>query len=341
LKSIAQIPNIFPEELAEQLLIYVNNVPWHYGWASNKAMGYSHWNFDFAKADQDNGLDVADRLPPILSLAWKYLQKEHLGEQDLLRCYTNAHTFGVEGYPHTDSRRDSDETIVVYLNPEWRREWGGETMVYDSFNPSKIVHAELPQFNRALRFFGDQTHTARSVSRICPTLRMTLMFKFAPKNVDPTRNKIQKFLMEVKANEINHSNGTLMKHLLLTYDAIKANGWDDTLACAGGLHSIFGTNIFKTQTITPDQRDQVVDIIGEEATRLVELFRDVKRPATLEQALANKTTTVEMNAGGARILDLKDLNSLCVIEAANLADQGSLKNYPNICKFLKNNRNPE
>jgi hypothetical protein len=122
MKSIAQIPNIFPEELAQQLHTYVSNVPWSYGWASNKSMGYTHWNFDFAKAGPDNGIDVADRLPPILSLAWKYLQKEHLGEQDLLRCYTNAHTFGVEGYPHTDSKRDDDETIVIYMNTEWRRE---------------------------------------------------------------------------------------------------------------------------------------------------------------------------------------------------------------------------
>jgi hypothetical protein len=167
------------------------------------------------------------------------------------------------------------------------------------------------------------------------------MFKFAPKNVDPTRNKIQKFLTEIGAHKDKHSGGTFQGHLLRTYDAIKANGWDNNLACAGAFHSIFGTNIYKKQTLTADQRDQVVSIIGEEATRLVELFRDVKRPTALEQALANKTTTVEMNSGGARILDLKDLNSLCVIEAANLADQGSLKNYPNIRKFLKNNRNKE
>ena len=102
------------------------------------------------------------------------------------------------------------------------------------------------------------------------------------------------------------------------------------------MHSIFGTNIFPTQTLTNSERDKVVAVVGEAATKLAELFRDIKRPFTLEQALKEKSTTVEMNAGGARILNPDQLNSLCVIEAANLADQNSLKNYPNIRKFLKN-----
>ena len=329
--TLKQIPQVFPEALLEDVRNHISTVPWKYGWASNKSIEFTHWNHDFTDAPVYNSLDIADQLPEPIASAWHYVKQQFLGDQALLRCYVNSHTYGVEGYPHVDSKRDADHTLVVYMNPEWRRDWGGETMVYDGYN---IVHAELPKYNKGLVFPGAQTHQARSVTRICPAQRITLMFKHCPRNVDPIRDNIQRFVTALGAHKIKHSGRNLATHLLNTYDSLKANGYDQTTCSAGALHSIFGTNAFKHQTLQLQDRAQVVNVIGEEATVLVELFHKIRRPNTLERALATKTKQVDGNDGSLISLTETQLNRLCAIEAANLSDQKALKNYEHLRKFI-------
>jgi len=325
MNSINQIAQVFPEDLLRSVSEHIDSVPWRYGWASNRSFEFTHWNHSFAKGSAENGLDISANLPEPILRAWNHLKVNYLGDQTLLRCYTNSHTYGVEGYPHTDSKRDSDYTIVIYMNPEWRREWGGETTVYED---DTIVHAELPKYNRGLIFPGTKVHQARSVTRVCPAQRITLMFKFAPRNCDVQRDNIQRALTAVNADKIKHSGRNLMTHLLNVYDILKAAGYDSETCGAGGLHSIFGTNAFKTATLGSEHRDIVVRIIGEPATKLVELFRDIRRPSALETALKTNTTSVATNDGKSLTLTQNELNSLCAIEAANLSDQKCLKKYP-------------
>jgi len=322
---IDKLEKVFPDDLLKQVSDYIDQVPWKYGWASNRSFEFTHWNHSFAPGGALNGLDISDKLPEPILRAWNHLKVNYLGEQTLLRCYTNSHTFGVEGYPHTDSKRAVDHTIVIYMNKEWRREWGGETTVY---NGDDIQHAELPKYNRGIIFPGVAVHQARGVTRVCPAQRVTLMFKFAPRGADVQRDNIQRLLETVEASKIKHSGRNLMTHLLNVYDTLKAGGYGPTVCGAGGLHSIFGTNAFKTQTLGPEQREYVVKSIGEEATKLVELFKTIKRPTTLETALKTNTTTVATNDGKQLTLTQDELNSLCAIEAANLSDQKCLAKYP-------------
>jgi (p)ppGpp synthase/HD superfamily hydrolase len=164
------------------------------------------------------------------------------------------------------------------------------------------------------------------------------MFKFAPYNTDPIRDEIQKFLTLMGADTVKHSGRTLWTHLLNVYDILKAQGFKQEICSAGGLHSIFGTNAFKKQLLTLNQTNVVVNLIGEEATELVKLFHIVKRPSTLEAAIKNNSLLVELNSGVTKTLTQNELNSICAIEAANLSDQKSLKNYPNIQAFLRNHK---
>jgi hypothetical protein len=330
--TLKQIPKVFPDALLEQVREHIATVPWRYGWASNRSIEFTHWNYDFTGVPVYNSIDISDQLPEPISAAWHYLKQQFLGDQALLRCYVNSHTYGVEGYPHTDSKRDADNTLVVYMNPEWRRDWGGETMVYDGYN---IVHAELPKYNKGLVFPGAKVHQARSVTRICPAQRITLMFKFCVKNTDTVRDDIQRFVTALGAHNIKHSGRTLAFHLLNTYDILKAKGHDQITCSGGAVHSIFGTNAFKTATLNIQDRAQVVNVIGEEATQLAELFHIIRRPHTLERALATKTLQVDCNDGSLLTLSEIQLNRLCAIEAANLSDQKCLVKYPCLLSKFK------
>ena len=335
MNRIKRVSNVLPPELIEEVSRVIENVPWRYGWNSNRSIEFTHWNHSFARAGALNTIDVSDQISGPIKAAWDHIQANITGPAQLLRCYTNSHTFGVEGYPHTDSRRAEDKTLLIYMNKHWQRDWGGETTVYHG---DEIAHAELPKYNNGLIFHGADWHSARSVTRICPAQRITLMFKYCPLGVDPQRDKLQAFLTLIGADKIKHSGRNLWTHLLNTYDILREHGYKTEICAAGGLHSIFGTNIFKQQTLTAAQRVMVVNTIGETATQMVELFSQVKRPSTLETALKTNSLTVELNAGGTKTLTQIELNILCAIEAANLSDQKSLKNYPHIARFLRKNK---
>jgi Rps23 Pro-64 3,4-dihydroxylase Tpa1-like proline 4-hydroxylase len=177
-----QIDNyLAAEPLAKLQEFFQTNVLWTYGWQSEKNLApFSHWNHDFLKTkntnqeNQERLLLENETLSP-LSDIWLKLKSDHLKDHALVRCYANAHTFGIEGYPHTDSRKPGNYTTIVYVNPMWRPEWAGETVFINDLGD--IVHAVLPKPGRITTFDGRILHVARGLSRICPAMRVTLMFK--------------------------------------------------------------------------------------------------------------------------------------------------------------------
>lgn len=327
-----QFKNLLPDDLAQELQEFVSGAPFRYAGKSRQDTGFPHWRYAIAPGDESNGLDVSSHLPPVVKRAWDYIQRHSTGSQTLTRCYINAHTYGVEGYPHRDSFRPHDKTMVVYMNPEWNRDWGGETMLYTE---EAIEHAELPRFNHALVFPGNQLHCARGVTRACPELRLTLMFKFAPPGIDVDRDRIQTFINHIGCDEVYHSERRLATHLLNVYDILRANGHDQTVCQAGGLHGIMGTSLIPTQIVDPVHRDIVAKICGYPSLELVELYRDLKRPDTLEEAIKNNSLTVTTRSGETRTLTKSQLNNVCALDAANLADQKLSGRWPHISQFLK------
>lgn len=328
--TVNRIDRVFPDALIERLHKQLTSQSWKYGWHSNNNIGYSHWNHSYVQAGSENGLDMSQDLTGDLKQAWDYISTLYAKDHILLRCYSNAHTYGIEGYPHKDSNRSADKTILVYINKDWHKEWAGETVVYDG---NAIIASQLPKYNTGLMFNGNQTHAARPPSRICPELRITLMFKIAPRGVDLLRDQIQKFIITLGTKEIKHRDGKLFNHLLRVYDMLKNKGSDSYTSAAGGLHSIMGTEHFKQQTLDPLFKHRIVELFGEETARLVELFSRIKKTETLEDALKNKITTVVTREHNTITLDQTTVDSLCLIEAANLRDQNNLNKYEHLKRF--------
>lgn len=346
INKIVQISNVFEHELLYKVKDEIDNSPLRYGWKSNRGLnhGFSHWNHSYVKAAAYNTIDISDRLPEALKVAWEFIKKQYMGEElpgatKLLRCYINGHTYGVEGYPHTDSQRHTDHTMVIYMTPNWRRFWGGETLIYSQ---NKILHAELPMFNNGLIFPSHETHCARQVTRACPELRITLMFKFT-NTTDTARDFLQQFLIDIGADKLKHSSRFLINHLLNVYDRLSVHGYSEDVCLAGGLHSIFGTTIYKTKALADDKHDMLTEKFGEKVVHLVDLFKSIKRPWCLENALIEKDSEgshahiVELNTDKYESIILNDyeLDSLCAIEAINLDDQGSVHKYDHLSRLIK------
>lgn len=326
------IDNILPANLAESLHNVVRRLPFTYGWRSSNKMGYAHWNHDLAKAPPSNGLDVSGRINGAVLDAWNFIREAYVPGTVLIRCYVNTHTFGVEGYPHTDSIRQDDTTVVVYMNRTWKREWGGETLVYDG---ERIEHAELPAFNRGLIFRGNQWHCARGLTRICPDQRLTIMFKCAKIGADQKRDRLQTLLQKHGAVRYGHKNGSLENHLLITYDLLKSIGQPDHVCLAGGAHSVFGTNAFEKVCIDPSLRHEVAEHIGEDATRLVELFSKIDRASTLIENIGCDGAELRLTAGGSVSVTKQELDALIAIECANLHEQDELSRHPKLAAYWR------
>lgn len=180
--SIVVRDGYLPADLQENLNVAVGRFGWRHGWGSDSKVRFKHWHHEILGTEGNNHTDAADRLfkdrlenhQPVKA-AWSFLQ-DHLlnGKGELLRCYANLHTHGVEGYPHTDSKREDEHTIIFYMNPKWKIHWGGETAFYED---DEIIKSVMPKPNRMVWFPSNVLHCARAVSRICAVGRMTLMFK--------------------------------------------------------------------------------------------------------------------------------------------------------------------
>lgn len=176
--------DLIPETMILDILNEVKNIGFRYGWKSNDKIGFGHWNIDIVFAGMENELNKEAELIgnenwwSVLAL-WNFLRVALEYEQALLlRCYINGMTYGTDGQAHIDSVRSNEETLMVYLCTEWRREWAGETCIWDDAQ-EEIDVAITPRPGRLVIFDGRRLHRANGVSRICPVLRMTLMFKVA------------------------------------------------------------------------------------------------------------------------------------------------------------------
>jgi hypothetical protein len=309
------IDDLLPIELADTIYDHCNKLQWSYNWPSNKKLSpYYHWNSSIGNTSTHNTLDISTTILKPITDVWNYLEKNYLPQHRLIRCYANSYTYGTEGYPHKDSVREEDVTTILYITKEWLREWGGETVVY---NGNNILQSSLPAFNRALMINSNIWHCARGVTRIYTGLRTVLVFKSTPNNSDLTRDKLQVFLQDLGAEKLPHNDSNLLCHLLQTYDILKAAKQPEHICLAGGLHSIFGTTIYKHSCLDNNYSNLVVDFAGNEAVQLIKLFSTISRPAVLEEYLQQTTKN-------------QQFDELCLIEAANLVQQNGLKRYPKL-----------
>jgi len=79
-------------------------------------------------------------------------------------------------------------------------------------------------------------------------------------------------LQKLGAGEFEHLNGSLLAHLNATYQLLKQ--WQATqhLCDAGLYHAAYGTDGFDTRVIALTRRNDIANIIGEQAEAIVYLY---------------------------------------------------------------------
>lgn len=169
--------------LSEYLNGTTDKAGWRFGWKSQaKNDTYSFWHRHFAgyhkSEEQTDAFDCEPLVKefPLIYEFWKYLEARSLKGHRLIRCYANGYTYGCDGTLHTDTEQPNTFTTIYYPHYGWDPNWGGET-VFFNYDKSDVIGCVYPKPNRMVTFDGRIPHVARGVSRTCPLLRVTLMFK--------------------------------------------------------------------------------------------------------------------------------------------------------------------
>lgn len=172
-----------PIELQEQLAELAGRPIWGFGWHSNGRQDrYCFWHAHFAGSNGKSRLGCAQELSenqsaaPVMAL-WRFLEAGILQGHEPIRVYANGHTYGIEGYVHTDSNDEENYfTTIYYAHRVWRKNWSGELLFFSRAD-DEIVKAVLPRPGRLVSFPGSIPHKAQAPSRECPELRVSIVVK--------------------------------------------------------------------------------------------------------------------------------------------------------------------
>jgi Rps23 Pro-64 3,4-dihydroxylase Tpa1-like proline 4-hydroxylase len=107
--------------------------------------------------------------------AFKTIVNE-LGEVELLDAYINCSDSATVNKAHVDSAYKDDYTILVYLNPDWHREWQGYTYFFDGVSSIEVIDTVCPEPNKAVIFNSEVWHMAGLSTTKAP-VRYTLAIK--------------------------------------------------------------------------------------------------------------------------------------------------------------------
>jgi SM-20-related protein len=186
---IRRLDNVLRDDQRKAIDDFLRGPGWRFGWKSKRSADqFSFWHKHFAgprssdrvsEPGRDEPVSCADELAqnaPAIYTLWNALEKTGLKGHILVRCYANGQSYGSDGTLHTDSSSPRSFTTLYYPHETWSPNWGGETVF---FNPEEtdMIASVYPKPNRLIVFPGALPHVARGVSRICPVLRITLMFK--------------------------------------------------------------------------------------------------------------------------------------------------------------------
>jgi Rps23 Pro-64 3,4-dihydroxylase Tpa1-like proline 4-hydroxylase len=102
-----------------------------------------------------------------------YLNAELNYSVELEKCYVHSYGMDQKTKIHADN---TTPTVLLYCNPQWETNWGGETIIYDTDDEIKKV--VIPKCGRLIVFDGNTMHSGRSTTIKAPDRRYAIVFKF-------------------------------------------------------------------------------------------------------------------------------------------------------------------
>jgi SM-20-related protein len=171
--------DVVNEELRKSIVNQLNIMKWGFGWKASPDAPFSFFHNHFCgpleeiRTIEDNSKELEISYPIIHQL-WKVILTL-VPNQKLIKSYANAYPYGSDGTLHKDIPDSRSLTWIFYPNNVWHPNWAGETVFFNG--EEDICFAAYPKPRRLISFPGYLPHIARGISRQCPYIRITVVFK--------------------------------------------------------------------------------------------------------------------------------------------------------------------
>lgn len=173
------------EELIEKQAIdefreyLISESAWRRGGTSgfNNENDLRHWACSFQKMKE---CDLYYATINMFDLLVRRIEKmsdlrfdKDICQQIVLNCYEYGNYSGI----HKDNLdNDKAVSIILYLNTDWRPEWGGNTEFYDD-EIKRVTTAVSPIGGDAVVFPGNIWHRGGDVARICTQPKYSITYQ--------------------------------------------------------------------------------------------------------------------------------------------------------------------
>jgi len=155
---------------------------WQFGQKSNLDTLYPMWfqNFYVTPEKRWKSEEEISSINFIKELGNRFM--ELVGDEyTLQRSMLSGNTFGQDGDIHDDWLVPGESlTGVLYLNRIWEDNWGGETIVYDKNDPTRVEVSKL-EAGKLIIFDGSNPHIGKGPQRACGHLRCIIAMQAVTK----------------------------------------------------------------------------------------------------------------------------------------------------------------
>ena len=163
--------DVYDDVLEEHNAILIDDeikkLAWKYDYPSEPSKPNKHWHVLCGHNKEECDAASYDWAHSLFDMfVNKFDFKSKYDVVDYERIYCNAHTHGIEPHLHID---DGDFTMIYYPRMDWKKEWGGGTLVDDTL----VSYAG----NKLIVFTASLPHKAMPISRECYQLRTCVVFK--------------------------------------------------------------------------------------------------------------------------------------------------------------------
>ena len=145
--------------------------------------------------------------------------------------------------------------------------------------------------------------------------------------MDAGYKQLTDFLVALGTDQVPHTEGYFLAHLVGVYRELKAWGAEGPVCCAGMFHSIYGTEMFQDFSLSLERRDEVRQLIGERGEHLAYLNCAMVRSsfdANLSQAdleHGSRFQMIDRFAGHQIELSPREFDDLCAVHLFDWLEQ--------------------
>lgn len=171
--------NLLEINVADQIEESIKNSSWNSYWNYGRITKDSwNWHNPVGNDRRNMGENSTrlENLTPNQRILWESISEKileiHPVKHKMERLYMNAHTYGQDGYIHTDD----GSITAIYYPFKWNIAHEGGTSFYNEEKNDCIFYSSN-KFNRLVLFDAKIPHRAMPVTRDCNELRCVIVFK--------------------------------------------------------------------------------------------------------------------------------------------------------------------